>query len=96
MATLKRDGHMVIVGQLAPFSTPVNSGPMAFKRQQLGGSLIGGIAETQEVLEFCAEHGIAPEVEVIPIQQINEAYDAMQASEVRFRYVIDMASLQPA
>ncbi len=94
MTLLKRDGHLVIVGQLAPFSTPVNSGPMAFKRLSLGGSLIGGIPETQEVLDFCAEHGIAPDIQVIPIDRINEAYDGMQASEVRFRYVIDMASLK--
>ena len=94
MLLLKRDGHLVIVGQLAPFAAPVNSGPIAFKRQSLGGSLIGGIAETQEVLEFCAAHSIAPEIQVIPIQPINEAYDGMQAGEVRFRYVIDMASLK--
>ena len=94
--TLKRDGHLVIVGQLAPFASPPNSMYLAFKRQQIGGSLIGGIAETQEVLDFCAAHGIAPEIEVIPIQRINEAFETMNKGEVRYRYVIDMASLQAA
>ena len=91
---LKRDGHLVIVGLLAPFAAPVNSMQLVSRRRQIGGSLIGGIPETQEVLDFCAAHGIAPEIQIIPIDKINDAYDGMQDSEVRFRYVIDMASLQ--
>jgi len=62
-------------------------------RKTIAGSLIGSIAETQEVLDFCAEHGIAPDVQVIPIQEINEAYKRVKGGEVRFRHVIDMASL---
>ena len=64
------------------------------KRRQLAGSLIGGIAETQEMLDFCAEHGIAADIEMIPIQQINEAYERMLKSDVKYRFVIDMASLK--
>jgi uncharacterized zinc-type alcohol dehydrogenase-like protein len=64
------------------------------KRRQLAGSLIGGIAETQEMLDFCAQHGITAEIEIIPIQQINEAYERMLKSDVKYRFVIDMASLK--
>ena len=63
-------------------------------RKSLAGSLIGSIAETQEVLDLCAEHGITPDVQMIPIQEINEAYKRVKDEEVRFRYVIDMASLK--
>ena len=59
----------------------------------IAGSLIGGIAETQEMLDFCAEHGIAAEIELIPIQRINEAYERMLKSDVKYRFVIDMSSL---
>ena len=62
-------------------------------RRTLAGSLIGGLAETQEMLDFCAEHGITADVEVIPIQQINEAYERLVKSDVKYRFVIDMASL---
>ncbi len=62
-------------------------------RRSLAGSLIGGIAETQEMLDFCAEHGIASDIEIIPIQKINEAYERMLKSDVKYRFVIDMASL---
>jgi uncharacterized zinc-type alcohol dehydrogenase-like protein len=64
-------------------------------RRSLAGSGIGGIAETQEMLDFCAAKGIASDVEVIPIQQINHAYERMLRSQVRYRFVIDMASLRP-
>jgi alcohol dehydrogenase (NADP+) len=66
---------------------------LIMKRRQLAGSLIGGIAETQEMLDFCAQHGITAEIEIIPIQQINEAYERMLKSDVKYRFVIDMASL---
>ena len=62
-------------------------------RRQLGGSLIGGIAETQEMLDFCAEHGITSDIEMIRIDQINEAYERMLKSDVKYRFVIDLASL---
>jgi alcohol dehydrogenase (NADP+) len=94
MVLLKRDGTMTLVG--AP-ATPHPS-PQVFnlimKRRHLAGSLIGGIAETQEMLDFCAEHGIVSDIEMIPIQQINEAYERMVKSDVKYRFVIDMASLK--
>jgi len=64
------------------------------KRRSLAGSLIGGIRETQEMLDFCAEHGVAADVEVISIDQINEAYERMLKGDVRYRFVIDIASLK--
>jgi uncharacterized zinc-type alcohol dehydrogenase-like protein len=89
---LKRDRTLVAVGALEPME-PVNHMPVAFKRRSVAGSLIGSIAETQEVLEFCANHGIAPDIQVIPIEQINEAYERVEKGDVRFRYVIDIGSL---
>ena len=67
---------------------------LIFKRRRIAGSVIGGIAETQEMLDFCAEHGIVSDIELIPIQKINEAYERMVRSDVKYRFVIDMASLQ--
>jgi uncharacterized zinc-type alcohol dehydrogenase-like protein len=67
---------------------------VAMHRRSISGSIIGSIAETQEVLDFCAEHNIAPEVQVINMQDINEAFDKMLDNDVRFRYVIDMATLR--
>ena len=64
------------------------------KRVELAGSMIGGIPETQEMLDFCGEHGIASDIEIIPIQKINEAYERMLRSDVKYRFVIDMASLK--
>jgi uncharacterized zinc-type alcohol dehydrogenase-like protein len=90
---LKRDGTLTLVG--AP-ETPLPLGvfSLLFRRRRLAGSLIGGIRETQEMLDFCAEHGITSDVEVIPIQRINEAYDRLVRSDVKYRFVIDMASLK--
>jgi uncharacterized zinc-type alcohol dehydrogenase-like protein len=90
---LRRDGTMVLVG-LPEEATPLDPGPLIMKRRRLAGSLIGGIRETQEMLDFCAAHGVAADVEVIPIQQINEAYGRMLKSDVRYRFVIDLASLK--
>ncbi|WP_210529244.1 NAD(P)-dependent alcohol dehydrogenase [Rubellimicrobium arenae] len=90
---LRRDGALVVVGALEPLA-PVNNMEVAFHRRTLAGSLIGSIRETQEVLDFCAEHGIAPDIQVIPIQEVNAAYKAVEKGDVRFRYVIDMASLR--
>jgi uncharacterized zinc-type alcohol dehydrogenase-like protein len=67
---------------------------LIFKRRNFAGSLIGGIAETQEMLDFCAEHNITADVEVIPIQKINEAYERMLRSDVKYRFSIDMRSLK--
>jgi len=90
---LKRDGTMCLVG--APDSPHPSPGvfPMIFKRRSLAGSLIGGLKETQEMLDFCAEKNIVSNIEIIPIQKINEAYERMLKSDVKYRFVIDMASL---
>ena len=89
---LRRDGVMIVVG--VPEATPVSAPSLIMKRRSLAGSLIGGIRETQEMLDFCAEHGVAADVEVIPIDQINEAYERMLKNDVRYRFVIDIASLK--
>ena len=91
---LKRDAALVIVGAVEPLKGEVNSGPLIFKRRSVAGSLIGGIAETQEMLDFCGEHNVLPDVEMIDIQYINEAYERMLKSDVKYRFVIDMASLK--
>jgi len=91
---LKTRGSLVTVGLLGPYKAATNNMEVAMHGRSVGGSAIGGIAETQEVLEFCAEHGILPQVEIIRIQDINEAFDKINNEEVRFRYVIDMASLR--
>jgi uncharacterized zinc-type alcohol dehydrogenase-like protein len=89
---LKRDGTLVQVG--APEKPlPVSVFNLIFKRRTFAGSLIGGIAETQEMLDFCGNHGIVSDIEIIPIQKINEAYERMLRSDVKYRFVIDMASL---
>jgi alcohol dehydrogenase (NADP+) len=92
MGMLKVDGSMVLVG-VPPEPTKVHAGTFIFGRKSLSGSLIGGIAETQEMLDFCGKHGVTSDVEVIPVQQVNEAYRRMLANDVRYRFVIDMASL---
>ncbi|MGZ3546772.1 MAG: NAD(P)-dependent alcohol dehydrogenase [Vulcanimicrobiaceae bacterium] len=89
---LRRDGTMVLVG--LPDPTPLSAGPLIGRRRRLARSNIGGIRETQEMLDFCAAHGIASDVEVIAIQQINEAYERTMKSDVRYRFVIDIATLR--
>ncbi len=90
------DGTLCLVGQLGP-APDLNTVPLVLSRRRIAGSLIGGIAETQEMLDFCAEKGVLPEVEMIRMDQINEAFERMEKSDVRYRFVIDMASLeQPA
>ena len=90
---LKRDATLTLVG--APENPlSVSSFGLLFGRRQLAGSIIGGIPETQEMLDFCAEHGITADVEVIPIQKINEAYGRLAKGDVKYRFVIDMASLK--
>jgi uncharacterized zinc-type alcohol dehydrogenase-like protein len=90
---LKRDCTICVVGCLAPLE-PVNNMQVAFHRKTVAASLIGNLADTQEVLEFCAKHNIGPDIELINIEDLNDAYDKVEKGEVRFRYVIDMASLQ--
>ena len=93
LSLLKLDGTLTLVG--APEKPlPVSAFNLIVGRRQFAGSGIGGIAETQEMLDFCAEHGIACDVEVIPIQKINEAYDRLLKGDVKYRFVIDMASLK--
>jgi uncharacterized zinc-type alcohol dehydrogenase-like protein len=90
---LKVDGTMILVG--APDApAPLAAFPLILRRRKLGGSLIGGIRETQEMLDFCAKHGVASDIELIPIQKINEAYERMIKGDVRYRFVIDTASLR--
>jgi uncharacterized zinc-type alcohol dehydrogenase-like protein len=91
---LKPRGSMVSVGLLGPYTKPLDNNETAKLGRSLGGSLIGGIAETQEVLDFCAKHKIVPYVEMISIENINEALEKVKKEEVRFRYVIDMQSLK--
>jgi uncharacterized zinc-type alcohol dehydrogenase-like protein len=94
LTLLRRDGTMCLVG--APGEPHPSPGvfKLIVKRVSLAGSLIGGIAETQEMLDFCGERKIESDVEIIPIQQINQAYERMLKSDVRYRFVIDMASLK--
>ena len=92
LALLKRDGVMTLVG-VPPEDTRISAFNLIMPRRQLTGSLIGGIAETQEMLDFCAERGITCDIEMIKITQINEAYERMLKSDVKFRFVIDMATL---
>jgi uncharacterized zinc-type alcohol dehydrogenase-like protein len=93
LAALKRDGTMVLVGVPAdPHKSP-DVGNLIFRRRALAGSLIGGIRETQEMLDFCRDHGLTADIEMIRMDEINEAYDRMVKSEVKYRFVIDMASL---
>jgi len=89
---LRRDCTLCVVGSLGKQPAFTN-GEVTAHRRSLSGSAIGSIAETQEVLDFCAEHGIGPDIEVIPIQDINDAYSKIEKGDVRFRYVIDMASI---
>lgn len=89
---LKRDGTLTQVGAPAE-PLPVNVFNLILKRRQFAGSLIGGIRETQEMLDFCADHGIVSDIELIPIQKVNEAYERMLKSDVKYRFVIDMKSL---
>ncbi len=91
---LKRDGTMTLVGAPAEPHPASNVFNLILKRRQIAGSLIGGIRETQEMLDFCAAHGIVADIELIPMDYINVAYERMLKSDVRYRFVIDMASLR--
>jgi uncharacterized zinc-type alcohol dehydrogenase-like protein len=93
IALLKRDCTMTLVGAPEHAHPAPNVFGLIFKRRRLGGSLIGGIRETQEMLDFCAEHGIVSDIETIAMQDINTAYERMLKSDVKYRFVIDMATL---
>ncbi len=94
-ALLKLNGTMTLVGvPKHPHPSP-NVGALIFQRRAIAGSLIGGIAQTQEMLDFCAAHGVVADIERIRIQQIEEAYDRMQRSDVKYRFVIDNTTLDP-
>jgi uncharacterized zinc-type alcohol dehydrogenase-like protein len=90
---LRTDGVMVLLG-VPPTPEQIHATSLIFGRKSLAGSLIGGIKETQEMLDFCAEHGIVSDVEIIPMDKINEAYERTIAGDVHYRFVIDMASLK--
>lgn len=89
---LRRGGNMTLVG-VPEHPTPINAFSLIYGNKTLSGSMIGGFAETQEMLDFCGQHSITADVEVIAIQQINEAYERMLKSQVKYRFSIDMASL---
>jgi uncharacterized zinc-type alcohol dehydrogenase-like protein len=90
---LRRDGNITLVGA-PPKPLAVSAFGLTYGRRSLSGSPIGGIAETQEMLDFCDKHNITADVEVIPIQKVNEAYERMLRSDVKYRFSIDMASLK--
>lgn len=93
ISTLNINGTHVLVGYLGGLENIINTVPMIMGRKSVAGSVIGGIAETQEMLDFCGEHNIVSEIEIIKMQEINEAYERMLKSDVRYRFVIDMQSL---
>jgi len=93
ISTLNINGTHVLVGYLGGLEDIINTVPMIMGRKSVAGSVIGGIAETQEMLDFCGEHNIVSEIEIIKMQEINEAYERMLKSDVRYRFVIDMQSL---
>lgn len=92
LSMLKVDGSMVIVG-LPDKNIPINAFALGAGRRSLAGSQVGGIRETQEMLDFCGKHGITCDIELVPIQKVNEAYERVMKSDVRYRFVIDMATL---
>jgi uncharacterized zinc-type alcohol dehydrogenase-like protein len=94
LVLLKRDGTMTLVGVPAEPHPSPSVGNLVFRRRQLAGSLIGGIAETQEMLDFCREHGLTADIETIRIDEIETAYERMVKSDVKYRFVIDMATLK--
>jgi uncharacterized zinc-type alcohol dehydrogenase-like protein len=89
---LKRDGTLVIVGALCQIKPGINGMNLAAKRLDIGGSMIGGIAETQEMLDYSAEHNILPNIELIKIEDINQAFDRIVSKDIRYRFVIDFSA----
>lgn len=95
-ALLRRDGTMVLVGALTALEPPLQGVSLIFGRHTIAGSAIGGMAETQEMIDFCAHHNIVSDVEMVTIQSVNEAYERLLKNDVKYRFVIDMASLRQA
>ena len=93
LPTLKLDGTLVLVGLIGDISQNLSTVPLLLGRRTVAGSVIGGIKETQELLDFCGEHNITSDVEIIDMQAINHAYERMLKSDVKYRFVIDMATL---
>ena len=94
MGLLKREATMCLVGVLTELDPPLTGSSVIFGRKHLTGSAIGGMAETQEMMDFCAEHGIVSDVEMIDIKNVNEAWERMAKNDVRYRFVIDMATIK--
>ena len=94
LETLTYDGTLILVGLLEPILPPLNAMALVFRRRMLAGSLIGGLPETQEMLDFCAEHGIACDIELLDIRNINQAYERVERGDVKYRFVIDMKTLR--
>jgi uncharacterized zinc-type alcohol dehydrogenase-like protein len=94
VATLNINGTLVLVGYLGGLDPILNTVPMILGRKTVAGSVIGGIAETQEMLDFCGAHNIVSDIEMIPMQDINKAYERLLKADVKYRFVIDMASLK--
>ncbi len=94
LPTLALSGTLVLVGYQGDLNLMLNSAPLILGRKLVAGSVIGGIAETQEMIDFCAEHQIASDIELINIQDINMAWQRMLKNDVKYRFVIDMASLK--
>ena len=95
LPTLSLNGTLVLVGLLGDLAPTLSTVPLILGRKAVAGSVIGGIAETQEMLDFCGQHGVTSDIELIRMQDINAAYERMLKSDVKYRFVIDMASLQP-
>ncbi|BFO12275.1 hypothetical protein GGER_47850 [Serratia rubidaea] len=91
---LRRDGTLTLVGAPEHDHPSPQVFNLILKRRRIAGSLIGGIAETQEMLDFCGQHGITSDIELIPMQQINDAYERMLKSDVKYRFVVDIDSLR--
>jgi uncharacterized zinc-type alcohol dehydrogenase-like protein len=91
---LKRDRSMVLVGVLTELDPPVQGGGLIMGRKSVAGSAIGGMKETQEMLDFCGEHNIVADIEVVDIQTVNESYERLLKNDVKYRFVIDMDSLR--
>ena len=96
LGLLKRDGSYVVLGAIEPLTTPIHGGMLARGRINVTGSMIGGMPETQEVLDFCAQHGIAADIQLIGVDGINDAYDQLAGGDPGYRFVIDMSTLAPA
>jgi len=96
LALLKIDGTLALVGMPATPHPPIDPASLILKRRSVAGSITGGLPTTQEMLDFCAEHGITADVEMIAIDEINEAYERLLAADVKYRFVIDMATLREA